>query len=73
MHFGLFLAQDVQEAELAKYITTALHHTHHSSQVICLDVILAWLVWFFFFCVSVCTCMHVQSDSLEFMGDERGS
>lgn len=37
----LFLAQDVQEAELAKCITTALHHIHHSSQVLCLDVILA--------------------------------
>lgn len=72
MHFELFLAQEnVQKAELAKCITTALHHTHHSSQVICMDVILALLVWVS--CLGVCTCVHVQSDSLEFMGDERGS
>lgn len=32
MQFGLFLAQEnVQKAELAKCISTALHHTHHNS------------------------------------------
>ncbi len=79
MHFELFLAQqNVQKAKLAKCISTALHYTHRCCteiqyKFICLDVIPAWLVQVLGVGTCFCACEHVQSDSLEFMGDERGS
>ena len=76
--FELFLAQqNVQKAKLAKCISTVLHCTHHH----CTEIQYKFSVWMWYWLgcsdfwawVCFCACVPVQSDSLEFMGDERGS